>query len=40
LLRGWRCEEIVVRDCASSAKRKKQKVEVLWMNYDAAGERM
>lgn len=36
LPRGWRCEEIVVRDCASSVKSKKEKIEVLWMNYDAA----
>jgi DNA adenine methylase len=40
LPRGWRCEEIVVRDCASSARSKKRKIEVLWMNYDAAGERI
>ncbi len=40
LPRGWRCQEIVVRDCASSARRKKQKIEVLWMNYDETGERI
>lgn len=40
LPRGWRCEEIAVRDCASSAKSKKQKIEVLWMNFDQGGERI